>query len=211
MITGKQKASSHDNIFLNINLKRDISPINLLALPYISFFTTNLVGFFNTQMIFMLRDPESFNVPENQIGLLTAQVLLVAQLITLSIHPSFGYAYDLFGRKLIVVGSAALLVGTVYVFPVTSPSITLLKCVYTFGFILRCLKEANPLLIDYVKSESRGRAAGMRLLGTFFGEIFCQAFLVGLTSKMSFKASFHLVSIILLVMVVPMFWMVKES
>lgn len=144
-----------------------------MALPYISFFSTNLVGFFNTQMIFMLRDPESFNVPEDQIGLLTAQVLLIAQLITLSIHPSFGYAYDLFGRKWILVGSAALLVGTVYVFPLTSPSITLLKCVYTFGFILRCLKEANPLLIDYVKSESRGRAAGTRLFGTFFGEIFC--------------------------------------
>jgi hypothetical protein len=71
------------------------------------------------------------------------------------------------------VGSAALLVGTVYVFPLTSPSITLLKCVYTLGFVFRCLKEANPLLLDYVKSESRGRAAGLRLFGTFIGEIFC--------------------------------------
>lgn len=67
------------------------------------------------------------------------------------------------------------------------------------------------MLIDYVKSDSRGRAAGLRLFGTFFGEIFCQAVLVGLTSKMSFAASFHLVSIFLAVMVVPLIWMVKDS
>ena len=45
-ITGKDKKL--ENRFLDISLKSDIRPINLLCLPYISFFTTNLVGFFNT-------------------------------------------------------------------------------------------------------------------------------------------------------------------
>lgn len=162
-------------------------------------------------MIFMLKDPESFAVPEAKVGQMMAQILLVAQMVTLIFHPSFGYAYDILGRKWIVIGSAALLVGTVWVFPLTSPSINLLKAVYAFGFILRCLKEANPLLVDYIKSESRGRASGLRLFGTFFGEIFCQAVLVGLTSKMSFNQSFHLVSLVLFLMVLPLLWMVKET
>jgi hypothetical protein len=65
MISSKLKDHPRENKFLDVALKSDIGPINLLALPYISFFSTNLVGFFNTQMIFMLRDPKSFNVPEN--------------------------------------------------------------------------------------------------------------------------------------------------
>ena len=67
-----KKTVTEEKSFLHIKLKSDIAPINLLCLPYISFFTTNLVGFFNTQMIFMLRDPESYAVPEDSVGLTMA-------------------------------------------------------------------------------------------------------------------------------------------
>ena len=52
------------NQYLGINIKADVRPMNLLVLPYLSFFAASLVGFLNTQMIFMLRDPASYNVPE---------------------------------------------------------------------------------------------------------------------------------------------------
>ena len=99
--------------------------------------------------------------------------MLIAQLTALAIHPAFGYGYDLFGRKKIIISSALILVVSVYIFPYTSPSIALLNCVYTVGFLLRCLKDANPLLIDYVKSNSRGKAIGLLAFGGIFGEIFC--------------------------------------
>ena len=117
----------------------------------------------------------------------------------------------MYGRKKILIGSAFLLVLTVWIVPWTSPSLLAFNVVYTFGFALRCLKETNPLILDYVKSESRGRAVGMKLFGVLAGEIFTQAVLVGLTSKMTFKNSFHVVSIYLLIMVIPMFWMVKDT
>lgn len=61
-----------------MSLKANVRPLNLLALPYITFFSTSLVGFLNTQMIFMLRDSNSFDVPEDKLGVVTAKVLLVA-------------------------------------------------------------------------------------------------------------------------------------
>lgn len=62
---------------------------------------------------------------------------------------------------------------TVWVFPLTSPSVVQLKCLVSFMFMIRCLKGANPLLIDYVKSNSRGKAIGLLAFGGIFGEIFC--------------------------------------
>lgn len=77
--------------------------------------------------------------------------------------------------------------------------------------MLRGLKEANPLLIDYVKSDSRGKAAGFKVFGVFTGEIFCQAVLIGFTAKMSFQQSFHIVSFVLLAMSVPLYFMVDDT
>ena len=71
-MTGKHKLDDNSNTFLDISLKKGIGILNLCTLPYLSFFSTNLLGFFNTQMIFMLRDPEQFNVPEKKIGNMTS-------------------------------------------------------------------------------------------------------------------------------------------
>lgn len=43
------------------------------------------------------------------------------------------------------------------------------------------------------------------------GEIFCQAVLVGLTADMSYRKSFSLVSAVLLLMTLPIYWMVVET
>lgn len=109
-----------------------------------------------------------------------------------------------------MITSALLLVGTLYFFPYTSPSIAWLNFVYTVGFMFRALKDANPLLIDYIKSDSRGKASGIRIFGVIIGEIFCQAVLIGLTAKKTFKTSFTIVASVLLVMIAPLFCMVKE-
>ena len=78
LITGKSRTETEPNVVFNVSLKKDVTALNLAALPYIAFFTSNLVGFFNTQMIFMIRDPNSFNLPENQIGNLTSRILLIS-------------------------------------------------------------------------------------------------------------------------------------
>lgn len=44
----------------------------------------------------------------------------------------------------------------------------------------------NPLIMDYIKKDSRGKAAALQSLGLLFGEAFAIAVLFGISKRASF-------------------------
>lgn len=70
--------------------------------------------------------------------------------------------------------------------PYASPSFTLL-CVFraTMSFLMR-LVLVSPLMLDYVKSESRGLGMSLVAYGHVFGELI-MIVLFGMTRQMEMK------------------------
>ena len=90
----------------------------------------------------------------------------------ISLVPSIfsGYCYDIFGRKILIVVCFAVFVIGLMMLNWMDTISELIAC--------RCLMQtcmfmvhSNPLVMDYVKSESRGFAATIQFLGNGIGEM----------------------------------------
>ena len=64
-----------NTVALGIKLKSRYTLLNLLAIPYLFFTIAIVSSFINTQMIFILRDEDYFNVPRNQIGTVSSDIM----------------------------------------------------------------------------------------------------------------------------------------
>ena len=67
----------------------------------------------------------------------------------------------------------------------------------------------SPLLIDYIKSESRGKAMALASMGLVLGELL-MVFMFGFTRKMTMPQQFYVPAFIIAVLSVPMIFMVRE-
>ena len=69
---------------------------------------------------------------------------------------------------------------------------------------------SNPLINDYVKKESRGKALALAALGVACGEAFGMSVLFGNTKQMEMEQAFTIISLAVLVMILPFLCIVKE-
>ena len=76
--------------------------------------------------------------------------------IALCLIPFFGYCYDIVGRFWLIVPSCFLVCIFMVLTPYAAPQIWLLIIFRAFISVLIRLVMMKPLLIDYVKSKSRG-------------------------------------------------------
>ena len=80
--------------------------------------------------------------------------------------------------------------------PYTAPNYPLLVFVKSLTFLLGSIVDAHPLIPDYVKSESRGKAVAIALLGSITGEVVAMTVFIGLSIHMSLDRSFLFVAFV---------------
>jgi MFS family permease len=90
-----------------------------------------------------------------------------------------GYTFDLFGRKLLIALSYALLIVMIWVLPYV-PSIALLIVSKAGVRVALQYLHSHPLIIDYIKSESRGKATSLQALGNGVGELIAMSVFVSI-------------------------------
>ena len=81
-----------------------------------------------------------------------------------------GYTFDMFGRRPVIMINFALMCIFIALIPWTAPSIVALGIMRACLMLSMAFFHSNPLLIDYVKKESRGKATALQGLGNVFGE-----------------------------------------
>lgn len=116
-----------------------------------------------------------------------------------------GYIYELFGRKMTIFVSY-ILSGIVYLsFPYTAPD-------YNMLIIARCILGvtiaaplAHPLIPDYIKRSSRGKAVALCGVGAVLGEVFSMGVLFNLTKSMNFYTAFRIASGLILLFAIYLF------
>ena len=117
---------AEDGLFFGIRVKPGISTWNLIAIPYILALLTSGVIFCSTRILFMLRDKDYFNIEYTKIGTVNSDLIFNAMLGSIPISLAAGYCYDIFGRKILIIGNALLMCLLCYFTPLTSPSLQLL-------------------------------------------------------------------------------------
>ena len=98
--------------------------------------------------------------------------------------PLMGQLWDILGRKVLVIVSTGCIAIVMLVTPMTSPSIAWLTvCRIVLNVFFNTL-HGSPLIPDYVKKESRGKAVVIQASGYLCAEILAGSVLLNLTSSL---------------------------
>ena len=115
-------------------------------------------NFVNTQMVFLLRDKDYFNVQNKIIGTVSSDIMFYLHLTTISFSLFVGYIFDIFGRKitlfLSLMGCGILIIAIPQTSPVVYPSLILVRM--ALG-VMTIAPYSHPLVSDYVSKSYRGR------------------------------------------------------
>ena len=154
---GLASAGKYENV-CGVLLKRDAKPVVLLPLMGL-YFTNCAAGVFvSAWVVFLLRDPTLGNVPADQIGRVTSTTLLFQLIAQTLVCIGAGYFYDLFGRRIMIALSYAMICLALAWIPHTLPSIFHLCMARVLLGIGMQIQLGNPLINDYVHKSTRGKA-----------------------------------------------------
>ena len=124
--------------------------------------------------------------------------------------PFIGYIYELAGRRCVIMTCLFASVTLFGVIPYTAPNYPLLVFVKSLTFLLGTTVDAHPLIPDYIKSESRGKAVAIALLGTITGEVFAMIFFIGMSINMDLNKSFLFVAFVCGILTCTIPFIVRE-
>lgn len=164
-------------------LKKDATRWNLFAIPYAFFLITSMGGYLNVQIVYLLRDPEAFNVEPERQGRVISNIMLVAICCGMAFTAVAGYLYDIFFRKVTIFTAAVIAAICLFVCPHTAPSLFWLTFVRAVIQMALATIGSHPMIMDYVKKESRGKAAALQNLGNLLGETFAMSVLFSISKK----------------------------
>ena len=194
---------------LGISVKRQTTLKNVLALPLIFAINSASGAYYNTQQVSLLEDSTRFNVSHSDIGTVEGRILFWGSLVPLLISVSAGYTFDLFGRKALITLSCVLIVSSIVSLPLM-PTIEWLIVNRVAASVGYQYLNSHPLIIDYIKSESRGKATSLQSLGTGFGEFIAMTVLLTFQLRFSPVVSSVLAGIVVMTMGYTCLSMLRE-
>ena len=168
-----------------------------MAIPLVPCTVMLITTFVNAQSIFLLRDPEYFDIDEDDLGKISSLLILVALPGAMIGTFAGGYIFDIVGRRMTLF--ACFFGGSLFVFiiPFTAPNVVpgllLVRILITF---FTSSPASNPLLADYVHKDAIGIGAALIGLGFIVGEVLSMAILFPLTDNLSREYAFMTVAIV---------------
>ena len=154
-----------------MNVKKETTLCNLMAILIIPALGQTVQSYVNVVMPYLLQDPEFFNIPYEEVGTHIGKASFTVALISTLAVPLLGQAYDEIGRRKVILFCGFLLLILLNFFPVSVPHMWLLILIWSMMSILWRTLFINPLICDYVKSESRGTANTLFRYGFMLAEL----------------------------------------
>ena len=103
-------------------------------------------------MVFILRDKDYFNVPHEQLGNVSNDLIFYPVLCSLFVSFVVGYLYDIYGRIKTIITSCLFSAILVFLIPFTAPHV--LPWLMAVRILIGCtfiVPNSNPLVNDYVQ------------------------------------------------------------
>ena len=103
--TSSTQMEKEVKIILFVKVKKETTLANMIALVIIPMITVAAGAYTNANMPYLLQSRDHFNVAFEKVGTRSGHVLFYALLIGTFLTPAFGYCYDLFGRRWLIISS----------------------------------------------------------------------------------------------------------
>ena len=186
--------NNNPNSYLTIELKKEFGILQFVAIPLVSACTMMVGVYMNAQLAYMLEDPLMFQIGADEIGTVTSDLTIYSIPFQMVTTFFVSYLFELWGRKKTLFFSYFLTALVYFLIPYSAPHFYMLV-------ILRCLigvtmsaPIAHPLIADYVKRRSRGKAIALAGVGIVTGEVFSMGVLFNLTKSMDYFQAFSIAS-----------------
>ena len=167
--------------------------------------------YLNAQVIFLLRNPKFFDIPNNKIGLVSSSLIFYSLPGALLATFFAGYLFDIVGRRFTLLISFLISAGLLFSVPYTAPN------VYPWLLVVRILigittaaPLSNPLVADYIHKHAIGKAASMVAVGFVIGEVLSMGVLFTLTASMNPYNAFLTAACVVGLLSLPFLCLVKE-
>lgn len=196
-------------IFGILSVKEETTVWNVLSLFIAPMLAVTCGAYTNMNMPYLLQDADYFDIPFERVGTTVGRILLISSLSSLFFTPIIGYAYDIIGRFWFLIPSLFLLIIQMALLPYSAPRLWNLTL---FRAIMGCLMRIvfiNPLVIDYVKNESRGLGMGIASYGFVFGELL-MIVLYEVTRPLSMTEQYLVPAIVVGSLALPLIFLVRE-
>lgn len=109
------------------------------------------------------------------------------------------YLFEIVGRKVTIFLSFLLTACLYFLVPYTAPDINLLIAARCMIGVTMAAPLAHPLIADYVKRNSRGKAIALSGLGIVLGEVFSMGVIFNMTKSMNYFDAFTITAAIIFV------------
>lgn len=158
----------------------------------------------------MLEDPKMFNVPSERIGQVSSDLTIYSLPFSMVSTFFVSYIFEIFGRK-ITLFMTFFLTSIIYFFvPYTAPSLNLLIVLRILIGVTMSAALSHPLIPDYVKASSRGKAVAFAGLGLVIGEVFSIGVLFTLTKSLNFYDAFAIASFLIFLWSIYLLLQIKD-
>jgi len=121
--------------------------------------------FLNSQLAYMLPENDMYNIPDSEIGSKTSWLTIYSLPFSLVTTPFISFSFELLGRKMTLTMSYLLTAVVFFFIPYTSPSFAMLALMRCLIGVSMAAPLAHPLINDYVRKGSRGKAIALNGLG----------------------------------------------
>ena len=162
-------------------MKRETTIWNLIAMPMLPFITCTINFYATAFMPLLLASEDYFAIPPSELGRATAVVIIWSQMLPLVLTPFLAYVYEIIGRRIPVTYALLSTNVLIWLMPKVAPNFTLLCGLRAVIGLNNTLIIGAPLISDYVKQESRGRAVAINTLAIGISQVFATQFMVPLT------------------------------
>ena len=161
-------------------------------------------------MVFILPDKDYFNIPKEEMGMATNNLLFYTIPIGMLTTIFLGQVFDVFGRRKTLLCSNLLAAIMMFLVPYTAPSYW--RLVIVRAGIQVSVQGANcmPLVTDYVKKSSRGKATAFLAYGLVLGYLITFGILMNITKFMNREHGFLFIALVIVALSFMVGTFVKE-
>ena len=149
-------------------------------------------------------------MPPSELGKATALVVVWSQILPLVLTPFLTYVYETVGRRIPLTYALLSTNLLVWLLPKVAPNFTYLCILRSIIGLNNTLIIGAPLISDYVKQESRGRAVAINTMAIGLSQVFATQFLIPITFHMSYEQSFGVSALMMMCLALPAVFMIRE-
>jgi MFS family permease len=146
----------------------------------------------------MLEDPKMYDIHTDEIGTVTSDLTIYSIPFQMMTTFFVSYLFELWGRKKTLFFSYLLTAFVYFLFPYSAPNFYMLVFLRCMIGVTMAAPISHPLIADYVKRKSRGKAIALAGVGIVTGEVFSMGVLFNLTKSMDYFDAFAIASSLIL-------------